>query len=59
MYPSVPKSEACGKCINCLNPLRKQACMVRRQEMQALMDEQRESAQQSMEPDAAPGQPVP
>ena len=47
--PSIPKSEACGHCINCLNPSFKQACVVRRQELLAMIEGQRR-----MEPDAAP-----
>ena len=53
LFPSIPKSEACGQCINCLNPSRKQACVVRRQKMLAELDRQQAPAEQSAEPDAA------
>ena len=48
--PSIPKSEACGQCINCLNPARKQACIVRREQMLAALEEQRASVSQAVEP---------
>lgn len=54
IFPPAPKSEGCGQCINCLNPSRKQACAVRRQKLLAELEEQREPARWSREPDAAP-----
>jgi len=48
--PSIPKSEACGRCINCLNPARKQACIVKREQMLAALEEQRASVSQAIEP---------
>ncbi len=37
MFPKVRASEKCGKCDNCLNPQRKQACVeVRRRQMEQL-----------------------
>ena len=53
LFPSIPKSEACGHCINCLNPSRKQACVVRRERMLAELEKQQSPPEQGMEPDDA------
>ena len=37
MFPPIRKSEACGHCYHCQNPALKQACIVRRREMQEAM----------------------
>lgn len=37
IFHPIRKSEACGHCYHCQNPALKQACIVRRREMQEAM----------------------
>ena len=53
IFPPIPKSAKCGKCINCLFPSRNQACATRRQEMLAMIEKESMPATQNMESDEA------
>ena len=53
IFPPIQKSKGCGHCINCLNPSRKQACAVRRQELLAALKEQSAACSPEQEADDA------